>query len=401
MNYKTAPGPGLLIGIPTLGRPVPLEWAMNFKAINPPINYNTNHLIIYGKPVAEARNEIAQQALALGCKYVFFLGDDVVPQSLNTLKQLIFRMEQDPELGVVGGVYCSKCEPSAPLVFVENGRGSYWDWKVGEYFGCTGLGMDCTLIRTEVFRELKSDWFKTVDQDEFADGTNQADQWTEDLYFCKRVLDETKYTIYCDGSLLCNHWDISANKVYNLPTNSLPMRRQVVEKTKRGLNVGCGYADLSDTYADTEIVRVDIDPACNPDYRCDISCLPFATAEFDLVHNSHVLEHFGRNEWQAVFKEWLRVLKPKGQLITIVPNLEWAVKAFKADGSLIDILNVFYGAQTTPYDRHYNGWWEDRIRAEFKQFPITIKSIEHSGYNMKVEAVKNGRKTTKRPAKSK
>ncbi len=195
MKQITSCGPGLLIGIPTLGRPVPLSWAMKFKALNPPINYNTNYLIVAGKPVAEAREEICQSALDQGHKYVFFLGDDVEPCSLNTLKQMIFRMEQTDSIGVVGAVYCSKSEPTAPLVFKENGRGSYWDWKVGEFFSVTGLGMDCTLIRVDVLAHMSKPWFKTVDEDDFESNVNKADQWTEDLYFCNKLLEETDYEI--------------------------------------------------------------------------------------------------------------------------------------------------------------------------------------------------------------
>src|ERR1700685_3231683 len=97
-------GPGLVIGIPTLGRPVNLEWAMALKSMTPPINFNSVFQIIKGQPVDVARNSIAKFALDSGAKYLFFLGDDVVIPGY-TLRQLIFRMEQDPELGVVGGVY--------------------------------------------------------------------------------------------------------------------------------------------------------------------------------------------------------------------------------------------------------------------------------------------------------
>src|ERR1700723_883800 len=107
MKKLLSTGPGLLIAIPTLGRPVPLEWAMAFKGLSPPINFNVNYSIIHGKPVAEARNEFAQQAIDIGAKYLFFLGDDVVVPA-HTLKQLLFRMENTPNINVVGGVYCSK-----------------------------------------------------------------------------------------------------------------------------------------------------------------------------------------------------------------------------------------------------------------------------------------------------
>ena len=308
MTQITSCGPGLLIGIPTLGRPVPLAWAMKFKALNPPINYNTNYLIVHGKPVADAREEICETALEQNHKYVFFLGDDTEPCSLNTMRQLIFRMEQNNNIGVVGAVYCSKSDPPAPLVFKENGRGSYWDWKVGEFFKVSGLGMDCTLIRTDVLRKMSKPWFKTVDEDNFAENINKADQWTEDLYFCDKMLKETEFEVWCDGSLLCNHWDVYAGKSYNLPPESKPMlRKSKAEKSLTMLDIGCGPANIEEMFPDYNIVRADIREDVKPDYVCDIRLLPFASEEFDLVYSSHVLEHFGRKEWKGVLREWLRV----------------------------------------------------------------------------------------------
>src|ERR1044071_3472269 len=133
MNFKVRSGPGLMIGIPTLGRPVPLSWAMSWRSLSPPINYNMNVMIVNGRAVDAARNEIALAALEKGSKYIFFLGDDVVVPN-HTLRQLIYRLEHNPEIGVVGGVYCSKSEPAFPLVFRGNGNGSYWDWRIGEFF---------------------------------------------------------------------------------------------------------------------------------------------------------------------------------------------------------------------------------------------------------------------------
>lgn len=383
---KLVTGNGLLVGIPTLGRPVPLDWAFAFKSMNPPMNYNSNHIIIHGKPVDEARNEIAEHAIRLGSKYLFFLGDDVVCPP-NTLRQLIYRMEQDPKLGVVGAVYCSKSDPPAPLIFREYGMGSYWDFKIGEFIDCAGLGMDATLIRTEIFSKIAKPWFKTVDEDQFADGINNADQWTEDLYFCKKVYEETQYKIMVDTSLICKHWDVYGNKSYTLPATSLSARRLKVAKSKRAVDIGCGPVDRSDQFSDFDLVRVDIREEVNPDYRCDVRNLPFANREFDLVFSSHVLEHFGRTEWEGVLNEWIRLLKPDGELILVLPNLQWAVDYMKGEceqktATENDALNVFYGAQSNPFDYHYNGFWPERLKKHLEGLGFSKISMDFQGYNM-------------------
>ena len=336
MKKLNTTGPGLLIGIPTLGRPVRLEWAFAFKSLSPPINFNVNFQVIYGKEVAVARNAIAAQAISNDCKYLFFIGDDVVVPA-HTLRQLIFRMEQDPDIGVVGGVYCSKTDPPAPLVFVGDGQGSYWDWKVGEFFPCTGLGMDCTLVRVSLLKEIKQDWFKTVDNDNFLDGINSAESWTEDLWFLKRVREETKWKIMCDGSVICDHWDVYGDRCYKLPADSLPMRQKAVYKDKKCLILGPRIELVDDTY---EVVHCGYD---GPDYRLSLDNLPFEKEEFDWVIISEPQDHYDNRR----LEEWTRVSKNKlsiciDQLInlTAFQNLLLYNHRLetKVDGSYVEIV---------------------------------------------------------------
>ncbi|MGQ9845890.1 MAG: methyltransferase domain-containing protein [Bacteroidales bacterium] len=373
---------GLLIGIPTLGRPINLNWAMAFKALNPPINYNTQTIIIKNRPVDEARNAICEYAIKNDFKYVFFLGDDVVPPG-HTLSTLIFRMEQFKEIGVCGGVYCTKGIPSFPLVFRGNGSGSYWDWKVGEFFEVTGLGMDCTLIRVDVLKNLPQPWFKTVDTDKFLDAEPYKETWTEDLYFCKNVLENTSYKIYVDASILCEHWDTINNKVYTVNAGSLPTQRLNCTPP-RLLDIGCGYQPYEDdTY---NCVHVDIIDAPHVDYRCDIRSLPFANEEFDAIRAWHVLEHFGRNEVDDVFAEWLRVLKHGGKVILCVPDISWAIANINSDRKAA--LNVLYGAQDTEYDFHKIGFTRKHLIEFLKSHKCKDISISKQGYNLKTTAIK-------------
>jgi SAM-dependent methyltransferase len=393
-NRHTSTGPGALIAVPSLGRPVPLEWAVAFKALHFPINYNSNHSFIFGHPVDEARNAFAKQAIDTNTKYIFFLGDDVEPPP-HTLKQLIYRMENNSQIGIVGGVYCSKTEPSSPLVFKENGKGSYWDWKAGEFFQVSGLGMDCTLVRTEVFKQLEEPWFKTVDTDQFEDGVNKADMWTEDLYFCNKVIEETDFDIYVDTAVICRHWDVYEGKAYSLPSGSLPTRSPIMDKEKlKGIDVGCGPVRISEQeqYKDYDILRVDLDEQWEPDYRADISKLPFDTNQFDLVYSSHTLEHFPRNKTCEVLDEWVRVLKPGGKLHLIVPNIEWAIDNWDEESEIINVYNVLFGGQSTEFDFHMNGITPFMLKEYCKQEKLDIETLNESvngTYNMFLEAIKN------------
>lgn len=384
MNYSNTTG--LMIGIPTLFRPVTIEWALAVRGQVPPINFNATMFLVPNMKVAEAREMICEEALKQKTKYIFFIGDDTEPP-LHALKQLIFRMENTPDCGVVGGIYCSKSDPPAPLVFRGNGAGSYWDWKVGEFFECTGLGMDCTLIRTEMLEKLPKPWFKTINTDNFLDNKNYAEMWTEDLYFCKQVQEHTEWKIYADASIICNHWDAISHTKYTLPPNSLPMRRLAKKKEKTLLDIGCGHIWREDE--ECEIVRVDIREDCNPDYRCDIRQLPFDNESFDVIFSSHVLEHFNRADHKTVLEEWLRVLKVGGEARICVPSIEWAAKEIVAGRHSYDVMNVLYGQQSYPHDFHYNGFTPKSLENLVTECGCKVKScITDDKYNILLTAEK-------------
>jgi len=87
----------------------------------------------------------------------------------------------------------------------------------------------------------------------------------------------------------------------------------------RRLNLGCGDKIL-DGY-----INVDVAPSRAgkaPDVLCDLHALePFETHSCDEVMAIHVVEHFWRWEVVDTLREWLRVLKPGGQMILECPNL--------------------------------------------------------------------------------
>ena len=394
-------GTGITIGIPTLYRPTNLPWALAFKSLTPPINFNSVFHVEPNRPVADARNIIAEGAVKNNHKYLFFLGDDVeVPN--HTLRQLIFRMEHDDTLGVVGGVYCSKSTPPAPLVFRGNGAGSYWKWKIGEYFECTGLGMDCTLIRVEMLKDLPKPWFKTVDGDGFIDGVNHAEQWTEDLYFLEQVKKLNKWRICCDASVICRHWDAIGNKVYDLPADSYPVTGvlEVADKLngqeKKIVDIGCG--PIYNDFNGIKPIRVDIREDVNPDYRLDVRHLtPLENEDFDVVFSSHVLEHISRNEVESTLDEWIRILKPDGELRLVLPNIKWAAERIMNNEVDHHVMNVLYGAQSYPTDFHYNGFTPETIVAMLKSRGFIEINTAEEGYNLiviasrvKHEEVKDG-----------
>ncbi len=396
---------GLVVGVPLSGFPLVPEFTPAYANLHPPMNFNVRHMWVNGsmtrknpKPVDMARNEIVDYALQNDAEFIFFIDEDVTPPA-HTLRQLVFQMRHHPDAAVIGGVYCHKAVPAEPMLFRGNGKGAYWDWKAGEFFEIDGCGMGCTLIRTEVFKDIEKPYFKTIkDSNAFLDGINKAEEWTEDLYFLDKVRKVDKWKIYADSSVIAEHWNPHTGMPTLLPPNSYPLRHISTPKgTKRILDVGCG----EDKYEceEGETVTVDIREEVNPDYRCDIKSLPFATSSFDIVHSSHVLEHMDRDDIDTALDEWIRVLKPDGEFRLVVPNLEWAAKKVIEDKIDNRALNVMYGAQDNPYDFHKIGFTPKIIERMLKARGFRHMMFELIGYNICVKATRKDIK--KRAAKSK
>lgn len=66
----------------------------------------------------------------------------------------------------------------------------------------------------------------------------------------------------------------------------------------------------------------------------------------DIVYSSHVLEHFPRARVGPVLDEWIRILKPEGELRLVLPNAQWAAERIMQDKIDNDVQNVILGAQT-------------------------------------------------------
>lgn len=211
---------GLLLGFPcrkdTLVTP---EMVIALASQPMPTNMNVAYLCLKGKPIEEARDLCADNALELGAKYLWFVDDDVVPPP-NTVRRLINVLEQHPEVMVCGGVYCLKAEPTSPIVFRGNGHGSFWQWKVGEIFEVTGMGAGCMMINTAVFKKLEKPYFPWIIPPAEGEGAG-GNEISEDLSFCNKVR-AAGYRVVAHGGVLCDHFDVKTGKTYRLPENSFP-----------------------------------------------------------------------------------------------------------------------------------------------------------------------------------
>jgi hypothetical protein len=90
----------VFMGIPTLSSARrSIQWISSLAALQMPLGSSMARQFIEDKPVAEARNELCRQALAMNAKYVFFVSDDVLipDNTLLVLLDKITRVQMLPD----------------------------------------------------------------------------------------------------------------------------------------------------------------------------------------------------------------------------------------------------------------------------------------------------------------
>jgi SAM-dependent methyltransferase len=123
------------------------------------------------------------------------------------------------------------------------------------------------------------------------------------------------------------------------------------------LNLGSGERPLEG------FVNVDaLENLPGVDVVADISQrLPFDDGSADLVHASHILEHFSTEDVPRLLHEWRRVLSGGGRLFVAVPDLDViAHRLVQLRGWFTPPnnpwLGAIYGGQKDEYDFHKTGF---------------------------------------------
>ena len=120
----------------------------------------------------------------------------------------------------------------------------------------------------------------------------------------------------------------SSDVLYHYPQTSLYKLNGLVRVKGRLLDVGCGDGIIGQAYDADTVVGVDISPRCaqlslgrgvQATVGDAIRALPFADASFDTVSCIDVLHHL-EQQWESIFAELDRVLKPGGTLCIVEPD---------------------------------------------------------------------------------
>ena len=219
----------LMIGLPMSGRLHPPEFSISLRLLDFPYNMNTVWNVVKGKPVDEAREEIAQDAIDSKCKFLFFLDDDVICPSYTVRRLFNALAQRIPPLNnyaIAAGIYCRKSNPPEPLVYQGDGVGAFWDWKRGQLFDCERIGTGCMLIHVPELLKIPKPWFKTSNPSPEELPENYIGSMvSDDMHFCKQVRD-AGYKILADGGTLPAHYNHNDQKFYTLPPSSHPLEEK-------------------------------------------------------------------------------------------------------------------------------------------------------------------------------
>lgn len=356
--------PLIVFGIPSYGT-VDAEWVQALRGMHMPLGAATNDVWVLGTElsIADKRNLIVKQALAVGAKYVMFIGDDNIlpPHTIGRFLQMAAFEPEDRK--VITGLYMSRQFPPQTMIWKDYMQGSFYDFHVGDFFEVDWAGCDVLFVDTDVFRKVEEPWFSL--NYVFEQGQQKPSSLaTEDIYFYEKVR-AAGFKVWCDTSIMAGHKDRVSGVNFTMPTDWPQWDRSKAipnyDPSYLVADIGSGSVERYPMEQQGTVIKMDLNPAYSPDILCDVRAIPEPDQKYDKVYSSHTLEHFLMKEAPAALREWVRILKIGGELEIIVPNFGDAIQKI-VDGTA-DEYNWWqvYGRQGNKLDVHFNGFTQKNL----------------------------------------
>ena len=105
------------------------------------------------------------------------------------------------------------------------------------------------------------------------------------------------------------------------------------------LNLGSGTEQKEPGWT-----NVDIRKLPNVDVVSDLRKLPYEDESVDAIKSNYAIEHFPRKDIKPLVKEWMRVLKPGGEIEITTADWERMLDRWR-DIEWETLLDGLYGAQ--------------------------------------------------------
>lgn len=210
----------VLLGIATAGKPTqPFLDAL--AQLRLPANVEKlERSIAIGNFIPGQRELIAQDAIAGGYDFLFFVDDDIALPN-DALEKLVETALSDPLAAVVGGLYYMR--DNLKPIAVANWRG---DDTTSAYIppfrqtstDCVdGVGFGCALLRVAPLAALEAPYFPAHIFLEPA--TRRVRQCNEDYLYCERVR-KAGNSVRLDARVRCGHFDRERNIMFPLAWES-------------------------------------------------------------------------------------------------------------------------------------------------------------------------------------
>ena len=398
------------------------------------LGFSHGFVDIYGEKVDVARNYLIEQALASGAKYLFFIGEDtVVPY--DAFKILHRTAEVNPN-SIVTGVYYIKI--SDAMIMVRNGN---WitipNVDPGQLIEAWQTGMDCMLIPIDLLKQMKQQDpeipFCCIAKD--VDGIPFIG---EDNFFVHRV-HKMGIKLLVNTDVQCLHMDLATGKYTAHPSvdlrkyyTNIPVTtpltlddkefidKRWIDRLPEGTGVKNSLADrIAQLQAENQPIKFNM--GCGrdrtegyigvdlhgegADIKQDILTLQLPANTIDEIYASHMIEHVHHLDAVELIKSWHAALKPGGQLIMEMPDLQAQCEEFiTADDKqkywlTLCIFGAF-GDHASPEavrngtaSPHLWGYYPEIMQeiltgAGFSTVNILPQCGQHPGKNFRVEAVK-------------
>lgn len=186
---------------------IPSKVALSHWSLIFPSNQAVFKMLAVGQEVGEAYNNCIEFILnnpeLSQWEYILTIEHDNTPPADGVIK-LLKRMEENPELHCIGGLYWTKGEMGVPHIWGDI-KDPILNFRPqppvpGKLIECYGTSMGFHLWRTSMFKDprLKKPWFKTQMDDK--------GMCTQDLYFWTEA---KKHGFRCavDCGVLVGHYD--------------------------------------------------------------------------------------------------------------------------------------------------------------------------------------------------
>jgi len=206
--------------------PITIEWHRAMKMLLNPMGYNVGEIRVDGYEIGDARNMAVLESLKRGFKYLMFIDADTIPPQ-NAMQLLAYQLDNNPDYDIAAGLYTQKGNPPVPLVWDRWGEGVFWDWTLGDVLrtNIVACGTGCMMIRVSLFERFGEPWFQTEHGQKVDTLHEYQYVVSDDIYFCRRAVEEAGAKILVDTKAYCTHIDWHTGKQYSLQDDALPVRR--------------------------------------------------------------------------------------------------------------------------------------------------------------------------------